>query len=68
MYFDKTDILRYKLLRGKPALIPAASVIYIIAGVNLRKGSLEMSEDTHLDVISTIDGLQFLIEKWNEFD
>ena len=60
LYFDKIDNigLKYKLIRRKIAIVPTQSILYICSEVVVSNGTFQMSEPTHLDILSVMDEIE----------
>ena len=55
-YFDPTrKLLSFKLLDKKRSIISVASIIYISPILQCLNGALNLTETTHLDILSVLD-------------
>ena len=57
-YYDNSrkDLLTYKLIQRKPAIVPALSLLFICADVEA-KNKVTISEETHLNILSVLDNM-----------
>ena len=58
-YFDRTrKLLSFKLLDRKRSIISVASIIYISPILQCLNGALNLTETTHLDILSVLDEME----------
>ena len=58
-YFDRTrKLLSFKLLDKKRSIISVASIIYISPILQCLNGALNLTETTHLDILSVLDEME----------
>ena len=58
-YFDRTrKLLSFKLLDEKRSIISVASIIYISPILQCLNGALNLTETTHLDILSVFDKME----------
>ncbi|XP_021351030.1 uncharacterized protein LOC110448874 [Mizuhopecten yessoensis] len=56
-YFDQLDAfpLRYKLRRGKVAIVYAVAAVYILTDSTMKYNKLQLKEEEHLDILACVN-------------